>query len=112
MELPSLPRRHSFVARLHVLCLCCWMSTIPSLAQSAPQVEPLRMTDAQIVLDLGKNLDRLVAQDKFSGAVLVAKGNKILFEHAYGYADHAFNALNKVDTKFNLASMGKMFTAV
>src|SRR5258708_35681250 len=98
MELPSLPRRHSFVARLHVLCLCCWMSTITSLAQSAPQVEPLHMTDAQIVLDLGKNLDRLAAQDKFSWAVLVAKGNKSLFERAYGYANQAFNAVNKVAT--------------
>jgi CubicO group peptidase (beta-lactamase class C family) len=113
MELTSLPLRHSFVARLDVLRLFCWMLTVAPLAQSAPLVEPLhKMTDDQIVQDLRSTLDRLAAQDKFSGAVLVAKGGKILFEHAYGYADHAFNDLNKVDTKFNLASMGKMFTGV
>lgn len=71
-----------------------------------------RVTDAQIIRDLGKNVDRLAAQDRFSGAVLLAKGGKVLFEHAYGYADHAFNVPNKVDTKFNLGSMGKMFTGV
>jgi CubicO group peptidase (beta-lactamase class C family) len=71
-----------------------------------------KMTDGQIVQDLRTRLDRLAAEDKFSGAVLLAKGDKILFEHAYGLADHAFNAPNKVDTKFNLGSMGKMFTGV
>jgi hypothetical protein len=71
-----------------------------------------KMTDTQIVQDLRARLNRLAAEDKFSGAVLLAKGDKILFERAYGFADHAFNARNQVDTKFNLASMGKMFTAV
>src|SRR5262249_39312962 len=47
---------------------------------------------------------------RFSGVVLVAKNDRILFERAYGFANHAFNAPNKTDTKFNLASMGKMFT--
>jgi CubicO group peptidase (beta-lactamase class C family) len=70
------------------------------------------MTDAQIIADLRARLERAVAEDRFSGAVLVAKNGKILFEHAYGFADHAFNVPNKVDTKFNLGSMGKMFTAV
>jgi CubicO group peptidase (beta-lactamase class C family) len=113
VELNSLLYRKQIDARTGYLCLFCWVSTVAALAQSAPQVEPLhKMTDAQTIQDLGKNVDRLAAQDKFSGAVLVAKGNKILFEHAYGYADHAFNVLNKVDTKFNLGSMGKMFTGV
>jgi len=113
MEPNSLPYLKQIDARAGFLCLFCWMSTVAAPAQSAPQVEPLRkMSDAQIIEDLGKNVDRLAAQDRFSGAVLVAKGNKILFQRAYGYADHAFNVLNKLDTKFNLGSMGKMFTGV
>jgi CubicO group peptidase (beta-lactamase class C family) len=71
-----------------------------------------RMSDAQIIQDLRSHLDKLAPEDRFSGTVLVAKGDEILFEHAYGYADRAFKAPNKVDTKFNLGSMGKMFTAV
>ena len=113
MEPNSLPYLKQIDTRAGFLCLFCWLSTVAAPAQSAPQVEPLhRLTDAQIIQDLGKNVDRLAAQDKFSGAVLVAKGDKILFEHAYGYADHAFNVSNKLDTKFNLGSMGKMFTGV
>jgi CubicO group peptidase (beta-lactamase class C family) len=71
-----------------------------------------RMADAQIVQDLRSHLDRLVVQDRFSGAVLLAKNSEVLFEQAYGFANHAFGARNNVDTKFNLASDGKMFTAV
>jgi CubicO group peptidase (beta-lactamase class C family) len=109
-----LPRKS--VVAISFLCL---LAIVPSVAvprqpeiRAAVQNSRRSMSDAQILQDLKANLDRLVAEDKFSGAVLIAKGDTILFEHAYGYADHAFNALNKVDTKFNLGSMGKMFTAV
>jgi CubicO group peptidase (beta-lactamase class C family) len=71
-----------------------------------------RMTDARAIADLSKHLDELAAQDEFSGTVLIAKNGKLLFAHAYGYANHAFKVPNKLDTKFNLGSMGKMFTAV
>ncbi len=91
-------------ARLAVLSL---LAATGSMAAPAP-----RMSDEQIVADLSSSLQQLAKEDKFSGAVLVAKGDKILFEHAYGYADHAFDVPNKVDTKFNLGSMGKMFTGV
>ena len=54
----------------------------------------------------------LVAEDKFSGAVLVAKDGKSIFKNAYGLANREFNVANRVSTKFNLASTGKMFTGV
>jgi CubicO group peptidase (beta-lactamase class C family) len=53
-----------------------------------------------------------VAKDLFSGSVLVAKGTEILFELAVGYANKVKNISNTVDTKFNLGSANKMFTAV
>ena len=34
------------------------------------------------------------------------------FEEAYGEANKDFGALNRTNTKFNLGSMNKMFTAV
>jgi CubicO group peptidase (beta-lactamase class C family) len=103
-------RWHPARISLYVLCVA---ALGVAFAQPATKDEVShKMTDAQIVQDLRTRLDRLTADDKFSGAVLIAKGDKILFEHAYGFADHAFNAPNKVDTKFNLGSIGKMFTAV
>lgn len=71
-----------------------------------------RPTDAQVVQDLNSTLEKLVSGDKFSGAVLLARHGEILFDHAYGYADHAFAAPNRTDTRFNIGSMGKMFTGV
>jgi len=87
------------------------LPTAAALAEAVADAGP-RLGDAQIVADLRIYLDKLAAQDRFSGAVLLAKGDQILFERAYGFANHAFNARNKLDTKFNLGSMGKMFTAV
>ena len=47
----------------------------------------------------------------FSGVVLVAKGNDIVYEKAFGLADRTFNIPNTVDTKFHIASVSKPITA-
>lgn len=51
-------------------------------------------------------------QNDFSGTVLVAHNNTIIEKRAYGQASIEFNVKNKIDTKFNIASITKMFTAV
>lgn len=70
------------------------------------------MTDAAIVRDLRASIEGLVRKDEFSGCVLLARNGRILFEHAYGDADKSLEVPNNVDTKFNLGSMGKMFTGM
>jgi CubicO group peptidase (beta-lactamase class C family) len=84
----------------------------PASATTWSAAAPGKLTDAEIVRDIRSDSTRLASENEFSGAILIAKGDKILFEHAYGYADHAFVARNTVHTKFNLGSMEKMFTAV
>src|SRR5258706_15468136 len=69
-----------------------------------------RVQEAEIIKDLAAFLEQLVANDQFSGAVLVAKNGSPLFKQAYGLASKVFNVSNRIDTKFNLASMNKMFT--
>ena len=59
-----------------------------------------------------KFVNALCAVDKFSGAVLVANGNHVLFEKACGEASKRFHIPNNIDTKFNLGSMNKMFTSI
>lgn len=54
----------------------------------------------------------LAQKDLFSGVVLVAYEGQILFLKSFGHANKDFQVPNKVDTKFNLGSMNKMFTAV
>lgn len=48
----------------------------------------------------------------FSGVLLVAKDGDVLLERAYGKRDASREEENTVGTRFNLASAGKMFTAV
>ena len=50
--------------------------------------------------------------DEFSGVVLVAKGPRVVFEEAYGFADREKQVPNRKDTKFNLGSINKNFTRV
>ena len=56
--------------------------------------------------------DDLVNNKEFSGAVLVAQGDRILFHKASGLASRRFGVPNRIDTKFNLGSMNKMFTGI
>jgi CubicO group peptidase (beta-lactamase class C family) len=53
-----------------------------------------------------------VAADRFSGCVLVARGEKSIFRRTYGFASKRFKVPNRVDTKFNLGSINKVFTKI
>ncbi|HZU86730.1 MAG TPA: serine hydrolase domain-containing protein, partial [Anaerolineaceae bacterium] len=64
------------------------------------------------LVDFSAMLDTSATNDQFSGAVLIAKNEEILLKKAYGLADRSLNIPNQVDTKFNLGSMNKMFTAI
>lgn len=57
-------------------------------------------------------LDEKVKKDEFSGAVLIAKDGKPIFRRAYGMANKEFKVINKIDTKFNLGSINKIFTTI
>ncbi len=57
-------------------------------------------------------VERMAAADAFSGSVLLAQDGQVLFETAVGLAHKSYDVPNRVDTKFNLGSMNKMFTAV
>jgi len=53
-----------------------------------------------------------LADNEFSGSVLVRKGGKKLIEKAYGYADYSNKVPNEINTRFATASAGKVFVAV
>lgn len=65
-----------------------------------------------LVAQVQSHLDSLEATDHLSGVVLIAKGQKVLFGKAYGYGNLADSIANQMDTRFNLASMNKMFTGL
>lgn len=57
-------------------------------------------------------VDALGGSGAFSGVVLVARESEIVYQAAYGLADRALGTPNTADTRFNLASLDKMFTGV
>ena len=52
------------------------------------------------------------AADLFSGAVLITQGANRLYARAYGYASRAWGVPNTLDTRFDTASVTKLFTAI
>lgn len=79
----------------------------------APPAEFQRnLSEREIARETNLFLKKLAAADAFSGAVLIAKDGVPVFKTVYGMASKAFNAPNRLDTKFNIASVTKMFTAV
>ncbi len=56
--------------------------------------------------------DAQAAKDAFAGVLLVARGDEVLLQRAWGSADRAAGTRAAVDTKFRIGSMNKMFTAV
>lgn len=71
-----------------------------------------QLSDGEMVKKLANYVEGLSANDEFSGAVLFAKNGKALFKKATGLASKRYGVPNRVDTKFNLGSMNKMFTGV
>ena len=70
-----------------------------------------RLTFAEAVKATDETASDLASKDKFSGALLIARGGKIAIEKSYGLADRDKQIKNAVDTKFRIGSMNKMFTA-
>jgi CubicO group peptidase (beta-lactamase class C family) len=66
--------------------------------------------DAELAASLKAHLDALSAADGFSGAVLVARGDQVLFREAYGLASREARTPNRPETRFNLGSINKAFT--
>lgn len=56
--------------------------------------------------------DKYAKENNFSGAALVKCGDITLFHEAYGDAHKGFKIKNTVTTKFDTASITKLFTAV
>jgi CubicO group peptidase (beta-lactamase class C family) len=68
--------------------------------------------DGELVAAVKEYGERIVRANEFSGVILIAKNGTPVFEQAYGYADREKKALNRVDTKFNVGSINKSFTAL
>jgi D-alanyl-D-alanine carboxypeptidase len=83
----------------------------PPAAERARFWPSTARTEAQKIAAIRKELDRRATAGTFSGVLLIARGDEILLHEARGWADREAQIPNRIDTKFHLASVGKMFTA-
>src|ERR1700693_2009406 len=97
-------RRPAFRARvLGVLFL---------LGAAAPSAAAIRHApDARLATKIDAYIRPFVESDNFPGAILVARGDEILFSKAYGMAKYELKVPNTPRQRFHLASLTKMFTA-
>lgn len=77
-----------------------------------PAGEIRKLSNKEIANELETFAKKLAAADVFSGTILIAKDGEVVYKGAFGTANKDFGAPNTIDTKFNLGSMNKMFTAV
>lgn len=83
--------------------------TASSRLAALPPRPPVEVVEA--LPQLTARLQREADAGRFMGAVLVARGDEILFRQAYGTADVATGAPLRVGSRFRLASISKQFTA-
>lgn len=86
-----------------------------SMSSLAAAEQPASAPDAIALAELDGFALGLEEANQFSGVVLVAHNGRIVFEKAYGRTDEKVeeksDAPVTLDTRFNVASAGKMFTA-
>jgi D-alanyl-D-alanine carboxypeptidase len=88
------------------------LSAQPTIFDSLswPTRRPRGHEDVVRIVD--SKMRRLASADAFSGVVYIAARDSVIYERAFGLADREDSIPNTPRTRFALASMSKMFTAV
>jgi len=61
---------------------------------------------------LNQYFQDLEVKDEFSGVVLITRGESDLYSGAFGYASRGWKIKNTLDTRFDTASITKLFTTM
>lgn len=94
------------------LCWLLWPALL--VAQRLPRATPesLGMSSARLAR-LGRMLDAYVATDRLpGGVVLVARGGRVVYEHAFGERDVEAHDPMRDDAIFRIASQSKAIVSV
>ncbi|WP_027420320.1 serine hydrolase domain-containing protein [Crocinitomix catalasitica] len=92
---------------IFILLLWCGISSVEKVNHS----DVLLMGNDLLISKVDTYIRAWEANNKFSGNVLIAKGDEVLFSKSYGLAYCAFDIENTAQTKFLIGSVTKPFTA-
>lgn len=112
--LRSLNTEHDYTLTLDFSNTAPFKITAVNLNFSAAAMagEGAKLNQQQLVKELAAYVDRLADRGAFSGTVLLADQQGVLYQTAKGMAELRYQIPNTMQTKFNLGSMNKMFTGV
>lgn len=93
--------------------LIAWGSIRPASVRVTPDPLPPRppVEVVEALPDLKAQLDRWGGSGQFTGGVLVAKGDQVLYRNVHGWADRSLMKPLALNSRFRLASVSKQFTA-
>lgn len=96
-----------------IAALVAWASARPEPVSPAPEPLPPRppLEVVETLPALKAQLDRWGGSGQFTGGVLVARGDQVLFRQVHGFADRSQGAPLQLNSRFRLASISKQFTA-
>jgi CubicO group peptidase (beta-lactamase class C family) len=94
------------MVKVHLLFIFCFSLILPSCSPIVEQGLDQPSIDERID-DL---FTRYTDSEEFSGAVLVARDDKIIFRKGYGLANREEQIPNTPDTQFSIQSISKLFT--
>jgi len=100
----DLRNKTSLLSPAGMLCLLPIGLVLPAVAQTAFDTTTIEQRADQWIKPY-------VAAGDFSGVVLIAQGDQMLVEKAYGKADFQHDVANQIGTRFRIASLSKTFTA-
>jgi CubicO group peptidase (beta-lactamase class C family) len=85
---------------------------VGALAQPAvARQRSVPVSESVLVARLTALVDSLARADRFAGVVLLARGSTPVLQRAWGMADRERSVAANADTRFNIGSIGKAFTA-
>lgn len=100
---------------LVVAGLVVWSSARPAAREANPEPGSMAarppVIEVQSLPRLTEQLERWGGSGQFTGGVLVARGDEVLFRQVYGFADRRQGTPLALDSRFRLASVSKQFTA-
>ncbi|WP_374702522.1 serine hydrolase domain-containing protein [Bacillus sp. M6-12] len=67
---------------------------------------------SKIDINIMESIEKAIENVEFSGIAFVKEGTEVIYEGAAGFADRTEARLNRVNTRFGIASGCKLFTAI
>lgn len=89
-----------------------WRGRITTMGALALAAASFAASPPDLTARMHEIVQKEVAAEKFTGAVLVAKRNTPVFDRAYGLANREWEIPNTPTTHFRIGSLTKQFTAV